>query len=57
MREEEADTGGPTQALWRLITEGIKNKFCTEEEEGKMVFKRNTPYVNMYVGVSKLSMS
>ena len=48
MREEAADTGGPTREFWRLITEGIREKFCTGEE-GKMAFERNTPalQVNM----------
>ena len=42
VREDAADTGGPTREFWRLITEGRREKFCTGEE-GKMVFERNTP--------------
>ena len=42
MREEAVDTGGPSREFWRLVMQGIQNKYC-HGEEGKMVFARNTP--------------
>ena len=42
MREEAVDTGGPSREFWRLIVQGIEDKYC-HGEKGKMVFARNTP--------------
>ena len=43
MREEALDTGGQSWEFWR---QGIQNKYC-HGEEGKMVFARNTPAVQV----------